>query len=497
MPDLTIVLAWLGAIAAAYVILFWIAAWWAQRTPNDIDDVIVGVLQWPVVLILILWAAWDLASRSTLAEGIVGAVRQGASLTLVGVVTWAVWRLVRDTVLYYGRRLAQRTEASFDDVLFPVLDVLAPVIIIATGAVLMLRLLGADFSTIVVTAGGAALFLGLSLGDTLKNILGGLMLLIDTPFRFGDLIVIDGVVCQIKQIGLRVTTLYNTESHADVFLANSTLAVTKLTNLTRPSPDLKVRIIVPLPDPSLFRPGTEALLALTEANPYVLGDLTSKQTAMRRARRAAAPGSVQARELRWGISALRSEERLDRYLAEVEQSLAKLLEKVRGAERSGLSRPELQVLLSQLNAMHAYPDELVRAMREWARIRAADPRLANYPGDRARLLSDAEARLSALDSRLVHLRKQLQSPDLFEAQRLDDLIVALVEWLPRSFKQITPAWKRPLVQAAHVDLKGISLQLYVYIDDIHLEGFVRQNRVMGELFAQGMEAILALQKKAA
>ena len=152
MPPHNIALAWLGAIVGTYVILFWIAAWWARRTPNDIDDVIVGVVQWPAVLALSLWAAIDLSGRSELPDGVVEVVRRGAGIALIGVVTWCVWRLVRDTVLYYGRRLARRTEANFDDVLFPVLDVLAPVVIIVTSAVLMLRLLGADFSTVVVTA---------------------------------------------------------------------------------------------------------------------------------------------------------------------------------------------------------------------------------------------------------------------------------------------------------------------------------------------------------
>jgi len=496
MPLLNVAVIWLAVIAGAYVVLFWIAAWWARRTPNDIDDVVVGVLQWPVVLGLALWAASDLSGRSELPAAVQDGMQRVAGALLIAVVTWGVWRLVRDTVLYYGRRLARRTEANFDDVLFPVLDVMAPVVIIATGAILMLRLLGADLSTIVVTAGGAALFVGLSLGDTLKNILGGLLLLIDTPFRFGDLIVVDGTVCQIKQIGLRVTTLYNTESHADVFLANSTLATIKLTNLTRPSPDLRVRIDVPVANAHLIAPGRALLLELAEANPYVLGNPATKVEAMKRAAAGVEPGSVRARELEWGIAVLGREQALDGYLAEVERSLAGVLEGVRHAEKSGLSRSELATLTARLDAMSAYPDKLVQAMREWARTRAADPQLEAYPEDRERLLADAEARLAALDRRLTDLRRQLRNPNLYQAQRLDDLIEELQEWLPRSFKQITPAWKRPLVQAAHINLKGITLQLFVYIDDIHLEGFVRQTRVMDDLFTGGMAGIAALEGEA-
>ncbi len=52
MPDIYLMFTWAGAILGAYVLLFWILAWWARRTPNDIDDVVVGVLQWPVLLFL-------------------------------------------------------------------------------------------------------------------------------------------------------------------------------------------------------------------------------------------------------------------------------------------------------------------------------------------------------------------------------------------------------------------------------------------------------------
>ena len=49
---------------------------------------------------------------------------------------------------------------------------LAPVVIIGSGAILMLRMIGADLSTVVLTTGASALIVGLALGDMCKNILG-------------------------------------------------------------------------------------------------------------------------------------------------------------------------------------------------------------------------------------------------------------------------------------------------------------------------------------
>lgn len=478
MPSTSLFLSWLGVIAGAAVLLFGLLAWWARRTPDDVDDVIVGVLQWPVVLLLILTAVINLTHHSALAEGTKATVDTVANLLRIGVTTWAVWRFVRDTVLYYGRQLAKRSESSFDDVLLPVLDVLAPVVIGGVGAILALRLLGADVSTVVLTTGGAALIVGLALRETLGNILGGLTLLIDTPFRFGDLIIWDGVVCQIRRIGLRVTTLYNTEEHCDVYVPNSVLAAAKITNLTRPSPDLRVTLEVAVPDHVPLEEAESLLREAADANPYILGDLSAKVEAMRRARAECDPKSPRGRELRWGISALRRERQLDLRQAGMMVLLDRLLEIIRGAEKGGLSAQETALIAKELDALDAYDERLKQAMRAWARTRAQDPQLRRFPADRARLLEDAENRIRALTHHTDDLRHHLKNPNLYEMQRLDDRVAAFRDWLPLSFKPVTPAWKYPLVALRRVSAAGRVLHLSMYVDDIHLEGFVRKARAV-------------------
>jgi MscS family membrane protein len=481
MPDISLFLAWAGAIGGAALLLFWILAWWARRTPNDIDDVVVGVLQWPVVLFLALTAIINLTNSSTLSPSFRTTVNNIANILRIGVTTWTVWRLTRDSVLYYGRRLAERSEASFDDVLIPVLDVLAPVIIGGVGAILTLRLLGADISTIVLTTGGAAVIVGLALRDTLGNILGGLTLLIDTPFRFGDLIIWDNVVCQIRRIGLRVTTLYNTEEHCDIYVPNSVLAATKITNLTRPSPDLRVSLEVAVPDDVSLKHADQCLCDVANANPYILGNLQAKLAAMRQALGTCDPKSPAAKELRWGISALGREQTLDRRQARMIALLNRTIEIIHGAEKGGLSADEKAQIARELDVLDGYDEKLKTAMLSWAQARKRDPQLLRFPEDQARLLQDAEGRIRALARHTESLRHHLKSPGLYETQRLDDLVAGFRDWLPASFKPVTPAWKYPLVTLKRSSIAGRLLHLIVYVDDIHLEGFVRRPRALTAL----------------
>jgi len=481
MSDLTLLIVWFLGLVVAYLVLFWLFPWWARRTPNDIDDVVVGVLQAPVLVVLVLLAVSDLVRFTGLPADTLHTIRLVASLLLIVTVTWGVWRLIRDIILYYGRRLARRSESNFDDVLIPVLDVLSPVIIVAMASILMLRLLGANVTAIATTTGGAAIIAGLAMRDTLSNILGGLALLIDTPFRFGDLVVWEGVVCQIRRIGLRVTTFYNTEDHAEVYIPNSLLAASKLINLTRPSPDLRVPIPVTFADGQAAVSARDTLYEVADANPYILGDVSRKIDAMSRAIQVAEPGSVAESELKWGLETLRREERLDRRLKRIIAICQRILGVVRSAEKGGFKPDEQALIKAHLRGLNEHADRLQSSLLSWARSRSRDPHLRGYPEERRRLVEEAEMRNLALGDHLEGLRDHLESRNLHDMQRLDDVVAKFSEWLPWSFKHITPAWKHPFVSIRQANTAPLPVQLIVYVDDIHLEGFLRRQRAISAL----------------
>jgi MscS family membrane protein len=349
------------------------------------------------------------------------------------------------------------------------------------GVILMLRLLGANFTAIATTTGGAAIIAGLAMRDTLSNILGGLALLIDTPFRFGDLVVWEGVVCQIKRIGLRVTTFYNTEDHAEVYIPNSLLAASKLINLTRPSPDLRVPIPVTFSDGQKAASARDTLCDAADANPYILGDVSRKIDAMDRALKAAAPGSLAERELKWGLTALRREHLLDRRLKREIVLVNHILTVIRSAEKGGFKPEEHQLIEEQLTELAEHDAQLKSAIVSWARARARDPHLRGYPEERQRLVEEAEMRVQALDDQMAHVRHHLESRNLYDMQRLDDMVARFGEWLPWSFKHITPAWKYPFVSIRQANASPLPVQLIVYVDDIHLEGFLRRQRAISAL----------------
>src|SRR4030095_16787367 len=85
-------------------------------------------------------------------------------------------------------------------------DVLVVVAVILWGLV-RLHYAGVDLAGIVTTSAVLTAVIGLSLQDTLRNILGGLALQLDRSFRVGDSIEGDNTVGRVIEIGWRRTAI--------------------------------------------------------------------------------------------------------------------------------------------------------------------------------------------------------------------------------------------------------------------------------------------------
>lgn len=90
-------------------------------------------------------------------------------------------------------------------------------------------------STFVATSGVLAIVLGLALQNTLGDVLAGLAINIENPFRAGDWITLaEGVSGQVMQVNWRATRL-RTWSHDMVIIPNSVASKAIITNHSRPA----------------------------------------------------------------------------------------------------------------------------------------------------------------------------------------------------------------------------------------------------------------------
>ncbi|CAI8425541.1 MAG: Low conductance mechanosensitive channel YnaI [Flavobacterium sp. SCGC AAA160-P02] len=101
----------------------------------------------------------------------------------------------------------QKTESKLDDQLTPILRNFSTVIIAIFGIFKLLLLFGVDPTTILAGASIGGLAIAFASQDTVKNLIGTVMIFIDKPFHIGDWISAGEVVGTVEEVGFRSTRI--------------------------------------------------------------------------------------------------------------------------------------------------------------------------------------------------------------------------------------------------------------------------------------------------
>ena len=124
-------------------------------------------------------------------------------------------------------RAASRARVSLN--VATLLGNLSQVGVVTVGIITMLPLLGVDLPALVTVLGAAGLALSLSMQDLLKNVVAGIYILVEQPFRIGDRISVKEVTGVVEGIEMR-TTILNTEENLQVIVPNSVVLNEIVTN---------------------------------------------------------------------------------------------------------------------------------------------------------------------------------------------------------------------------------------------------------------------------
>lgn len=137
---------------------------------------------------------------------------------------------VWDLVVYYLRQAAARTESRLDDQLLPILQKGGQVLIVLAGIIQVLRVLHVDVTALIAGVSIGGLAIALAAQDTVKNLIGSLMILIDQPFQVGDYVVAEGYEGTILEVGFRSTRILQIDSSV-VTIPNGNLVNASVRNL--------------------------------------------------------------------------------------------------------------------------------------------------------------------------------------------------------------------------------------------------------------------------
>jgi len=164
----------------------------------------------------------DLASAWSTAVAVIASLGVG----------WLIYRSV-DVVELLLRRWTARTDTMLDDQLVPLIRKTLRVFIVIIAALFIAKnAFKADVGAMIAGLGIGGLAFALAAKDTIANVFGSVMILIDRPFRLGDRIKVSGQDGWVEEVGFRSTRIRTLEGHL-VTIPNASLATTDIENVTR------------------------------------------------------------------------------------------------------------------------------------------------------------------------------------------------------------------------------------------------------------------------
>jgi MscS family membrane protein len=139
----------------------------------------------------------------------------------IAAVVLAAYRLV-DLLSHRFAQRAAATQTGADDLLVPILDRFAKILIAAFGIVFIADNSGLNITSLLTGLGIGGIALALAAKDTVENLFGSITVLLDRPFESGDRIVTGSIDGTVEEVGLRSTRIRTAENSL-VTLPNANL----------------------------------------------------------------------------------------------------------------------------------------------------------------------------------------------------------------------------------------------------------------------------------
>ena len=133
----------------------------------------------------------------------------------------------------WGQKIADQSENKLDDILVPMFSTVVRITVILFGTFKAISIVDPKSSDAILgLLAGAVVGLAFASQDTIKNVFGAVMPIVDQPFTLGDIINIGTHEGKVESLGLRSTTIMMLDGQR-LAIPNGDLATRAIVNITR------------------------------------------------------------------------------------------------------------------------------------------------------------------------------------------------------------------------------------------------------------------------
>jgi MscS family membrane protein len=216
----------------------------AGRTQSRYDDEFLKSIRKPAEFLLIIIGLFIAVQVLQLPTEPVD-MRRGAHALLKVLVTfdiaWALFNLVSLLELFLSGWVG-KTESTLDDHLLPFIRKSLRAFIIFLAVIMTIQNLGYSISGLLASLGIGGLAVALAAKDTLSNIFGSFMIILDRPFHIGDWVKAGDMEGVVEEVGFRSTKI-RTFAKTLITVPNNIIANLAIDNFSR-MPNRRIKLNV-------------------------------------------------------------------------------------------------------------------------------------------------------------------------------------------------------------------------------------------------------------
>lgn len=201
------------------------------KTETRLDDIIIDMIEEPIVAALMIAGVWYALRGLNLSEGGVGVVAHLMQFAIIMMLAWLVTRLLDALYEEYLVPVTESSESDMDDQLLPILRKGTRVIVWCMAIIIGLNNAGYDVGALIAGLGIGGIALAMAAKDTVANIFGGFTIFTDKPFVINDRVQVEGYDGTVTEIGVRSTRI-TTLAGRVVTIPNSTFSDSPVENVS-------------------------------------------------------------------------------------------------------------------------------------------------------------------------------------------------------------------------------------------------------------------------
>jgi len=152
-------------------------------------------------------------------------------------------------IVFFFHKYVERSyeDTQLDANFTSLLSKLLKLVIFVIALIIILDRFGININSFIVSLGIGSLAIALAAQETLANIIAGIVILIDRPFKIGEKIKTSaGTIGTVQQIGIRSSRLFTLDGKI-LIVPNTELTKQSITNLSYDSANYKIRFTFIVP----------------------------------------------------------------------------------------------------------------------------------------------------------------------------------------------------------------------------------------------------------